>query len=142
MTEEKARRLSGWIAGRTRYANQKRSGRVPPDTNVLDLGARVQAQAIGLGLARAKEVFIVADGALWIWNLIEDGFHQATKTLDFYHDSEHPWSLARHLHTDCSRIDGIRLRPVPRSIGTSRPKMTPFSSFETDFCNLSEMRLT
>jgi hypothetical protein len=62
MNEEKARRLSGWIAGRTRYANQKRSGRVPPDTNVLDLGARVQAQAMGLGLARAKEVFIVAMG--------------------------------------------------------------------------------
>jgi hypothetical protein len=29
--------------------------------------------------------------------LIEDRFSQATKTLDFYHGSEHLWSLARHL---------------------------------------------
>lgn len=37
---------------------------VPPETDVLDLGARIQAQAMGLGLVRAKEVFVVADGAL------------------------------------------------------------------------------
>ncbi len=42
-----------------------------------------------MDLARAKEVFVVADGALWIWNLIEDRFSQATKTLDFYHGNEH-----------------------------------------------------
>lgn len=71
---------------------------VPPDTDVVDLGAAIHAQAMRSGMARANEVFVVADGAFWIWNLIEDRFAQATKTLDFYHGSEHLWSLAHHLY--------------------------------------------
>lgn len=71
---------------------------VPPDTDVVDLGAAIHAQAMRSGMARAHEVFVVADGAIWIWNLIEDRFAQATKTLDFYHGSEHLWSLAHHLY--------------------------------------------
>ncbi len=63
---------------------EKKVVAVPPETDVLDLGAKIQEQAMRLGLARAKEVFVVADGALWIWNLIEDRFCPATKTLDFY----------------------------------------------------------
>ncbi len=35
-------------------------------------GPGSKAQAMHMDLARAKEVFVVADGALWIWNLIED----------------------------------------------------------------------
>jgi hypothetical protein len=69
-----------------------------PGTDVVDFGAKVQEQAMASGLVRAREVFVVADGAVWIWNLIEDRFEQATKTLDFYHGSEHLWALAHHLH--------------------------------------------
>ncbi len=72
-----------------------------PGTEPLEFGAAVQQEALrcGLaGLARAKEVFVVADGAVWIWRLFEDRFATATKTLDFYHASEHLWALARHLH--------------------------------------------
>jgi len=85
---------------------------VPPETDVLDLGAKIQAQAMNLGLARAKEVFVVADGALWIWNLIENRFRQATKTLDFYHGSEHLWSLARHLHPDNPELAAAWIKPL------------------------------
>jgi len=73
---------------------EKKVVAAPPNTEVVDLGAMIQAQAMRSGLVRAKEVFVVADGAIWIWNLIEDRFAQATKTLDFYHGSEHLWSLA------------------------------------------------
>jgi hypothetical protein len=85
---------------------------VPPETDVIDLGAKIQAQAMRLGLARAKEVFVVADGALWIWNLIEDRFSQATKTLDFYHGSEHLWSLAHHLHPECPDRAAAWIHPL------------------------------
>ncbi len=69
-----------------------------PETAPLEFGAAVQQEAMRCGLARAKEVFVVADGAVWIWRLVEDRFAAATKTLDFYHASENLWELARHLH--------------------------------------------
>lgn len=65
-----------------------------------------------MGLARVKEVFVVADGALWIWNLIEDRFSQATKTLDFYHGSEHLWSLAHHLYPDSPELAAAWIKPL------------------------------
>lgn len=71
-----------------------------PDTDVVDLGAMIQAEAMRMGLLRAREVFVVADGAIWIWNLVKDRFAGATKTLDFYHASEHLWALAHHLHCE------------------------------------------
>lgn len=85
---------------------------VPPDADVVDLGARIQAQAMHCGMARAKEVFVVADGALWIWNLIEDRFSQATKALDFYHGSQHLWSLAHHLHPDSPELAAAWISPL------------------------------
>ena len=85
---------------------------VPPDTDLIALGARIQAQAMRMGLDRVKEVFVVADGALWIWNLIEDRFSQATKTLDFYHGSEHLWSLAHHLYPDSPELAAAWIKPL------------------------------
>jgi len=82
---------------------EKKVVAVPPDTDPVELGARIRDQAMQCGMARAKEVFVVADGALWIWNLIQDRFSQATKALDFYHGSQHLWSLAHHLHPDCPK---------------------------------------
>lgn len=79
---------------------EKKVVAVAPDTDVVTLGAMIQEQATRSGMIRAKEVFVVADGALWIWNLIEDRFQKATKTLDFYHGSQHLWSLARHLYPE------------------------------------------
>lgn len=71
---------------------------VPPDTVVVDLGAMIKAEAMRCGLARAEEVFVVADGAVWIWNLIGYRFSRAAKTLDFHHGSQHLRSFARHLY--------------------------------------------
>lgn len=106
---------------------EKKVVAVPPDTDVMDLGVMIRAQAERSGLARAKEVFVIADGALWIWNLIEDRFSQATKTLDFYHGSEHLWSLAHHLHPGSKEkaaawvtplLHQLRHTPEHRLIGT------------------------
>ena len=63
-------------------------------------------------MAWAKEVFVVADGALWIWNLIDDRFSQATKTFDFYHGSEHLWSLAHYLHPDSPECASAWIKPL------------------------------
>jgi hypothetical protein len=91
---------------------EKKVVAVAPETDVIDLGARIQAQTMRIGLARAREVFVVADGALWIWNLIQDRFSEATKTLDFYHGSQHLWSLAHHLHPENPELAAAWIKPL------------------------------
>jgi hypothetical protein len=64
----------------------------------LEFGRRVHAEACRQGLAVAGEVFVVADGGVWIWNVQQDRFRQAQGVLDFYHASQHLWAVSRALH--------------------------------------------
>lgn len=91
---------------------EKKVVAVAPGTDVVDFGAMVQEQAMRCGLAAAREVFVVADGALWIWRLIEDRFATATKTLDFYHGAEHLWTLAHHLHPGVAEKAKAWIQPL------------------------------
>jgi len=62
------------------------------------LAKKLYAEALRRGLMQAKEVFVVADGGGWIWNLKEERFAHATGVLDFYHASEHVWDMGRALY--------------------------------------------
>ena len=64
------------------------------------LKAQLWAEAMRRGLGRASEVLIVADGAVWIWNLAGDRFPCARQRVDFYHVSQHLWAVAHTLHPD------------------------------------------
>ena len=64
------------------------------------LKEQLWAEAMRHGLGRANEVLVVADGAVWIWNLVEDRFRKARQRVDFYHVSEHLWAVAHTLHPD------------------------------------------
>jgi hypothetical protein len=70
----------------------------PPETGPVDFGAAVQAEAMRRGLARARVVYLVMDGAVWLWDLAEDRFAEALKTLDFHHAREHLQAVAEALH--------------------------------------------
>jgi hypothetical protein len=70
---------------------------VPPMTEPVDFGAAVQAEALRRGLGRARRVYIVMDGAVYLWAIAQDRFAEAIKTLDFYHASQHLWAVA-HAH--------------------------------------------
>lgn len=59
---------------------------------------QLYAEALRRGLAQAETVLVLADGAVWIWNLVSDRFPQATQRLDLYHLQEHLWNLAAELH--------------------------------------------
>jgi hypothetical protein len=63
-----------------------------------ELGRRVHAEALRRGLAQARRVFVVADGGVWIWNIVEDRFSHAWGVLDFSHASQHLWAVAHALH--------------------------------------------
>jgi hypothetical protein len=58
------------------------------------------AECLRQGMGRAAEVLVIADGAMWIWNLAQDRFAQARQRLDFYHASQHLWAVAHALHPE------------------------------------------
>jgi hypothetical protein len=64
----------------------------------LELGRRLHWEARRGGLGRAREVLALADGAPWIWNVVGDRWAGAHQLLDFYHASQHLWSLGQALH--------------------------------------------
>jgi len=70
----------------------------PSGTLPEDFGPHVHAEALRRGMAQAQYVFLVCDGALWIWNIIQDRFHSALKELDFFHGAQHLWDVARDLY--------------------------------------------
>lgn len=86
---------SGDRAGRTHYvARQEDAAR---------FGRRLYVAALQRGLAEAKQVVVLGDGADWIWNLSAEHYDDATEILDYYHAAGHIWSLARGLYGDESR---------------------------------------
>jgi len=85
-------------AGARRILIKKHAVAVPAETKPIDFARQVHAEAMRLGLAKAKAVYVVQDGAIWLWNIFEDRFSKcASGVLDFYHASDHLWALANHL---------------------------------------------
>lgn len=74
----------------------------PPETDPVDFGAAVHAEALRRGLGRAKRVYAVMDGAVWIWHLAKERFSNATLILDFHHAREHLMAVAEALYGDDS----------------------------------------
>ena len=64
----------------------------------VELGRRLNWEALREGLGRAQKMLYLGDGAEWVWNLKKDRWNSAVELLDFYHGSEHLWSLGRALH--------------------------------------------
>ena len=63
----------------------------------MELGRRLHWEAQRSGLGRARQVLAVADGAPWIWNVVNDRWVGAHQLLDFYHASQHLWALGEAL---------------------------------------------
>jgi hypothetical protein len=59
----------------------------------LELGRRLHLAACEHGLSRAREKLVVSDGATWIWKVVQDRWAGAVEVLDFYHASQHVWTL-------------------------------------------------
>lgn len=59
---------------------------------------QLYVEALLRGLLSAQQVLIIADGAIWIWNLAQDRFKNAKQRVDLFHVKEHLHELARSLH--------------------------------------------
>lgn len=57
-------------------------------------GELMYLEAVRRGLLRAGRVVFVADGAVWIWNLVAHHFPEAVQIVDWYHAVEHLWNVA------------------------------------------------
>jgi len=88
----------------------------PPETPPIEFGAQVQQEALRRGLGRAKLIYLVMDGAVWLWDLAQDRFAEATKTLDFHHAREHLQAIADALHGVGTEQAGAWLKPLLHSL--------------------------
>ena len=131
----------------------------PPDTGPVDFGAAVQAEARRRGLGRARKVYVVIDGAVWLWNVAQDRFSQAILLLDFHHASQHLWGLAHLLYGEGSdqarawaepllhqlrhgredrvvqTLEALLKSAGGRSAKTRRAPQTPVEYFQTHRCS-------
>jgi hypothetical protein len=63
-----------------------------------EFGKRIYVEAWRRGWSRAHKKVVLADGAIWIWNLADQHFPGALQIVDLYHAREHVWEVARLLH--------------------------------------------
>jgi hypothetical protein len=64
----------------------------------MALGRRLHLAACEHGLGRARQKLVVSDGAPWIWNVVQDRWKGAVEVLDFYHASQHVWTLGEAVY--------------------------------------------
>jgi hypothetical protein len=86
----------GQTAGKRAVITQR--GYAATRLGVEALSAQLYREALARGLGQAKSVLVIADGALWIWNLAKDRFPTARQRLDLFHAEEHLWAVAHDLY--------------------------------------------
>jgi hypothetical protein len=77
---------------------------------------QLYAEALRRGLSQAKEVLVVADGAVWIWNLVQDRFKDARQRVDLYHVKAHLWALANEVFGQGSADAQAWVQPLLRML--------------------------
>ena len=87
-------------AGRTEGGRGVISGKTVVRTqgDATDLGQRLHWEGLRGGLGRAQQTLVVGDGIAWIWPLKVQRWPAARELLDFWHASQHLWSLGRACH--------------------------------------------
>lgn len=70
------------------------------------LGPQWRKAAARLGIGRAAELTVLADGAKWIWHEAEKNLPGAAGVLDIYHASEHLHAAAVSLHGAGAAAEG------------------------------------
>lgn len=61
--------------------------------NCQDFGKRLYIESRRRCLGYAKQVITIGDGAKWIWDLFNNYYPNSIKIIDWYHATEHLWSI-------------------------------------------------
>jgi len=75
-----------------------------------EFGSRLRAEALRRGIAKAKVIVFLGDGATWVWKLARINFPTAVCILDYYHACEHLTLLAQSLYGEGSPLAKQRFR--------------------------------
>ena len=86
-------------------------GFVATRRGIDSLQRQLYAETLQRGLLDAETVLILADGAIWIWNLVSDRFKDAIQRVDLHHVQEHLWDLAAGLFGQGTRDAREWVRP-------------------------------
>jgi hypothetical protein len=76
------------------------------------LKQQLWAEARRHGLAQAQDVLVIADAAVWIWNLTGDRFAGARQRLDPWHALQHLWAVAHALHPEDEAAAAAWIKPL------------------------------
>jgi hypothetical protein len=103
-----AARASADVFGKRLLAEAARRG-------ALDV-VRWEGSPLRPGLAVLRETAVLGDGAVWIWCLADEHFGERIEIVDFYHASEHIWTVARALYgegtADATRWANTRIHQL------------------------------
>lgn len=109
-------KLAAFFTQTTRDA-EGRPVRDPQSTTYLasfvssnEFGLLARQAALARGMARAKQVIFLGDGAAWVWEVARTCFPQAVCILDYYHASQHIVALAKAIYADAGVAQNWALR--------------------------------
>ena len=68
------------------------------DEHPAEFVQRVVREANRRGFDRVSRRAVMGDGALWIWNIADEHFPDATQIVDLYHAKEHLWDVAKAIY--------------------------------------------
>ena len=58
-------------------------------------GQRIYQEAMRCGMHWAKEICVLGDGAIWIWNIADEQFYGAPRIVDLFPARERYWNVAK-----------------------------------------------
>jgi uncharacterized protein UPF0236 len=68
------------------------------DETPSEFAQRVDREARRRGFDRTERRVALGDGALWIWNLVDEHFPDAIQIVDLFHAKGHLWDVARAIY--------------------------------------------
>ena len=121
-----------WVYGGTCFRVSQRVQTVGGRSLILSRGTvmtrgglealkqQLWAEAMRHGLGQAQEVLVIADGAVWIWNLAADRFAGARQRLDPWHALQHLWAVAHALHPEDQAAAAAWIKPLKEKLLASQ----------------------
>jgi hypothetical protein len=112
--DPKKRQIKGGIVFRQVTNRKGEVQRVPHSTtrivsfeDVPSFSKALLTEAVARGYHTADTVVFTADGAEWIWLMVEDRFKGAVQIVDFYHAAEHLGLLCRLAQPDKQKAEAM-----------------------------------
>lgn len=112
--DPKKRQIKGGIVFRQEVNAEGEVQRVPLSTtrvvsfeDVASFSRALFTEAVTRGYHAADKVVFTADGAEWIWRMVEDRFKSVVQIVDFYHAAEHLGILCHLAEADKDKAEAI-----------------------------------